>query len=307
MVNAAGRKMAAAAAVFALLACPPFLPEYYTYLATELVIWGLLAISLDLLVGYTGLLSFGHAVFFGVPAYALGITLGRGGSLPLAIGCAVLALLLVAVLVGYFATKTGGHGFIIITLLASFSLFILAFVLTDLTGGENGLFIAKDVSLAVWPAWLRYVVVCGIGIAVWLACRKLVKSGFGLVLVGIKSNERRVQALGYNTDKYKFIITLIAAAIAGLAGILYALLARNLSADLIGPELSTEIVIWVLLGGLQTLTGPVLGAALFISLKQLLNTIHAYPILLGLLFVAMVTWAPGGLVSLRLRKGRRTG
>jgi branched-chain amino acid transport system permease protein len=302
MVRVSGFSIPAQFAFVVVLVAPLCLPEFYTFLATELVIWGMLAISLDLLLGYTGLPSFGHAVFFGVPAYALGIILARGGSLPLAILGAAVALLMIAVVVGYFATKTGGHGYIIITLLVSFSLYILTFVLTDLTGGENGLFIASENSMAPWPAWLRYVVVASIGVAVWLATRKLVRSGFGLVLLGIKANERRVQALGYDCEKYKFRITLISAAIAGLAGVLYALLVRNLSADLMGPELSTEIVIWVLLGGVQTLLGPVLGAALFISLKQVLNNVHAYPILLGLLFVFMVTWVPAGLASLRLGK-----
>lgn len=296
------RRLWAAFAVLVLL-CPPMLPNFYLYLATELIIWGLLALSLDLLLGYTGLPSFGHAVFFGVPAYTLGIVLIRGGSVPLAVGAALLALLMIGIIVGYLATKTGGVGYIIVTLLASFSLFILAFVWTDLTGGENGLYVPRSSSLAVLPAEWRYALVALVGVAVWWSCQKLVRSGYGLVLQGIKSNERRVQALGYNTERVKFQITLLSAAVAGVAGILYALVVRTLSADLVGPELSTEIVVWVLLGGAQTLVGPVLGAALFVTLKQILNTVHGYPMMLGLVFIAMVTWAPGGLLSLRLPRG----
>ena len=297
MANA--RPWLRALAVIAL--CVPFfLPEYYKYLATELVIWGLLAISLDLLIGYTGLPSFGHAVFFGVPAYVFGIVATRSDSLILGIVAACAAIAVITSFVGYFATKTGGVGYIIVTLLGSFAVFIIAFTWTPMTGGENGLYIPENLSLAGISPNVRYLVIAGIGVAIWGLAEKLVNSSYGLVLLGIKANERRMQAMGYNTEWFKFQITLISGTIAGIAGVLYALVVRTISADLVGPELSTEIVIWVLLGGIQTLLGPVFGAALFISLKQILNTFTAYPIMLGFLFVAVVAWAPGGLIKLRL-------
>jgi branched-chain amino acid transport system permease protein len=270
---------------------PLVLPTYYKYLATELIIWGLLAISLDLLIGYTGLPSFGHAVFFGVPAYVFGIVAIRSDSIALSLVAGLIAILAITSLVGYFGTKTGGVGYIIVTLLCSFAW-------TAMTGGENGLYVPEKLSLARLPADARYGVVVLIGVGLWAAAAKLMGSSYGLVLLGIKANERRMQAMGYNTERFKFQITVFSGAIAGIAGILYALVVRTLSADLVGPELSTEIVIWVLLGGVQTLIGPVFGAALFISLKQILNTVSAYPILLGLLFVAVVAWAPKGLIKL---------
>jgi branched-chain amino acid transport system permease protein len=286
------------------LGVPLFLPPYYQYLATELVIWGLLAVSLDLLIGYTGLPSFGHAVFFGVPAYVFGIAATRSDSLVLGLLAAIAAIAVVTSFVGYFATKTGGVGYIIITLLGSFAVFIIALTWTPMTGGENGLYISEKLSMAGLSPNMRYVLVAGIGVGLWALAAKLMGSSYGLVLLGIKANERRMQAMGYNTERFKFQITVFSGAIAGIAGVLYALVVRTLSADLVGPELSTEIVIWVLLGGIQTLIGPVIGAALFISLKQLLNTLTAYPIILGLLFVAVVAWAPGGLVKLRLPRFR---
>lgn len=282
-----------------VMLAPLGLPPYYKYLATELIIWGLLAVSLDLLIGYTGLPSFGHAIFFGVPAYVFGIAAVRSDSLALALASAVAAIAVVSTVVGYFATRTGGVGYIIVTLLCSFAVFIVAFSWTALTGGENGLYVPEKYSLAALSPEMRYLVVAAIGVVVWALAARLVGSSYGLVLLGIKANERRMQAMGYNTERYKFQITVVSAAIAGLAGVLYALVVRTLSADLVGPELSTEVVIWVLLGGVQTLLGPVLGAALFISLKQILNNLTAYPLLLGLLFVAVVAWAPRGLISLR--------
>ncbi|MGQ0544936.1 MAG: branched-chain amino acid ABC transporter permease [Betaproteobacteria bacterium] len=293
-------------AVVLVLLAPLGLPPYYKYLATELIIWGLLAISLDLLIGYTGLPSFGHAVFFGVPAYVFGIVAVRNDSLALGILAAIAAIAVVSTVVGYFATKTGGVGYIIVTLLCSFAVFIVAFSWTALTGGENGLYVPEKFSMAALSVEVRYVVVAGIGIVVWALAARLVGSSYGLILLGIKANERRMQAMGYNTERFKFQVTVASAAIAGLAGILYATTVRTLSADLVGPELSTEIVIWVLLGGVQTLVGPVLGAALFISLKQILNNLTAYPLLLGLVFVAVVAWAPGGLIRMRIPKRRST-
>jgi branched-chain amino acid transport system permease protein len=289
------------------LLVPLFLPEYYRYLATELVIWGLLAISLDLLIGYTGLPSFGHAVFFGLPAYAFGVAATRGDSLALGIAAALAATAVGTSVVGYFATRTGGVGYIIVTLLASFALFIVALTWTGMTGGENGLYVPESFSMAGLSSAMRYLVVAAIGVTVFFLTLKLVRSGYGLVLQGIKANERRMEAMGYDTKWYKFQITVVSGAIAGLAGVLYAMVVRTLSADLVGPELSTEVVIWVLLGGVQTLLGPVFGAALFISLKQILNTLTAYPILLGLLFVAVVAWAPAGLIKLRLPRRTSTG
>ncbi|MCC7082956.1 MAG: branched-chain amino acid ABC transporter permease [Burkholderiales bacterium] len=293
--------------VAAILLTPLALPAYYKYLATELVIWGLLAVSLDLLIGFTGLPSFGHAVFFGVPAYVFGIVATRSESLPISILAAIAGIAAVTCVVGYFGTKTGGVGYIIVTLLCSFAVFIITLTWTSVTGGENGLYVPEALSLAGLSGNVRYLLVAAIGVAIWLWGRKLVSSNYGLVLLGIKANEPRMQAIGYNTERYKFQITVIAGAIAGVAGILYALVVRTLSADLVGPELSTEVVIWVLLGGVQTLTGPVLGAALFISLKQVLNTVSAYPIFLGLLFVAVVAWAPTGLIKLRFSGLTRSG
>jgi branched-chain amino acid transport system permease protein len=290
-----------------ILLVPLVLPPFYRYLATELVIWGLLAISLDLLIGYTGLPSFGHAIFFGVPAYVLGIVAMRSESMIVALLAALASIAVLTTVVGYVATRTGGIGYIIVTLLCSFAMFIGALTWTSMTGGENGLYLPAKHSLSGMTSEARYLLVAAIGLAVWGCAAKLVNSSYGLVLLGIKANERRMQAMGYDIERIKFQITAVSGAIAGLAGILYAVAIRTISPELVGPELSTEIVIWVLLGGAQTLFGPIFGAALFISLKQVLSSVPAYPILLGLLFIAVVTWAPTGLVKLRTFPRSRRG
>lgn len=287
-----------------LLVVPFALSRYGVYVATELLIWGLFAISLDLLIGYTGLPSFGHAVFFGVPAYAFGIVLVRQDSFALALGAALIAIFAIALLIGYFALRTGGTGYIIVTLLASFALFTFVLVATGMTGGEDGLLLPRGRSLSVFSPKVAYAIVAAIVVVCFLLARAVVRSNFGLLLLAIKANERRVEALGYNVNAAKLLVTLLSAFLAGVAGVLYALLVRTLSAELVGPALSTEAVIWVLLGGMQTLLGPVLGAALFMSLKQLLSATSWYPLLLGFTFIAMVLWVPRGLLSL-LSFGRR--
>lgn len=307
MVGVGKRSLLVLVLAGAVLLVPLVLPPFYRYLATELVIWGLLAISLDLLIGYTGLPSFGHAIFFGVPAYVLGIVAMRSESMVLALLAALASIAVLTTVVGYVATRTGGIGYIIVTLLCSFAMFIGALTWTSMTGGENGLYLPAKHSLTGMTSQARYLLVAGVGLAVWACAAKLTSSSFGLVLLGMKANERRMQAMGYDIERIKFQITAVAGAIAGLAGMLYAVAIRTISPELVGPELSTEIVIWVLLGGAQTLVGPVFGAALFISLKQVLSSVPAYPILLGLLFIAVVTWAPTGLVKLRPFEQRRRG
>lgn len=175
-----------------------------------------------------------------------------------------------------------------------------------MTGGEDGLSIPRVKSFSALSPREAYAIVAVVTLTMYLLARMLVRSSVGHLLLAIKGNEQRVQALGYNVDSAKLLVTLVSAFIAGTAGMLYVLLTRTLSAELVGPALSTEVVIWVLLGGVQTLFGPIVGAAAFMTLKQLLSATTWYPLLLGLVFIAIVLWAPKGLVSLMPASIRRT-
>jgi branched-chain amino acid transport system permease protein len=285
--------------VLSALSLPLCLGDFGLYVASELLIWGLFAASLNLLLGYTGLPSFGHAVFFGAPAYAFGIVLLRFDSFAWAIATALALVLILAVVVGYFATRTGGTGYIIVTLLSSYAFFTFVQVATSLTGGEDGLLLPIRSSFSALPPWTSYLIVASLTSLLFLLMRWLVKSNYGLVMLAIKANEQRVETLGYNVDRIKIQVTVMAGVVAGVAGALYALLARTLSPEIVGPALSTEAVIWVLLGGLQTTLGPFLGAAIFMALKQIFSSTNWHPLVLGLVFIAMVLWAPRGLMSLR--------
>jgi branched-chain amino acid transport system permease protein len=285
--------------ILAALLLPLGFGSFGLYVASELLIWGLFAASLNLLLGYTGLPSFGHAVFFGVPAYVFGIVLMQFHSLALACAAALIVVTVVALLVGFFATRTGGTGYIIVTLLSSYAFFTFVQVATKWTGGEDGLYLPKSLSFAALSPWMAYLIIASVTLALFALMRWLVTSNYGLLLLAIRANEKRVATLGYNVNSIKIQVTVLSGVIAGVAGVLYALLARTLSPEIVGPALSTEAVIWVLLGGLQTSLGPFLGAAIFMALKQVFSSTDWHPLVLGLVFIGMVLWAPQGLVSLR--------
>lgn len=284
--------------IVAALLLPLAFGSFGQYVFSELLIWGLFAASLNLLLGYTGLPSFGHAVFFGVPAYVFGIVLMHSHSLVLACVIALVVVMLVALLVGFFATRTGGTGYIIVTLLSSFAFFTFVQVATQWTGGEDGLSLPRSLSFAVLSSWAAYLIIAGVTLALFAVMRFIVTSNYGLLLLAIRANEKRVETLGYNVNKVKIQVTVLSGIVAGVAGVLYALLARMLSPEIVGPALSTEAVIWVLLGGLQTSLGPFVGAAIFMVLKQVFSSTDWLPLALGLVFIGMVLWAPRGLVSL---------
>jgi branched-chain amino acid transport system permease protein len=282
----------------AALLLPLGFGSFGLYVASELLIWGLFAASLNLLLGYTGLPSFGHAVFFGVPAYVFGIVLMQTHSLALACTAALIVVMVVALLVGYFSTRTGGTGYIIVTLLSSYAFFTFVQVATNWTGGEDGLYLPKSLSFAVISPWMAYLIIASVTLALFALMRWLVTSNYGLLLLAIRANEKRVATLGYDANRVKIQVTVLSGLIAGVAGVMYALLARTLSPAIVGPALSTEAVIWVLLGGLQTSLGPFLGAAVFMALKQVFSATEWHPLVLGLVFIGMVLWAPRGLMSL---------
>jgi branched-chain amino acid transport system permease protein len=303
-VARAGGPAAAAAGVAALAAVPLVAPGYVVDLLTELLIWALLALSLDLMFGHATLYSFGHAAFFGTGAYAAALTVHHGlGGLWTGVAAAIAASLLVGLVVGGFAARSGGVVFIVLTVLLSHVLFTLAHVLTGLTGGENGIYLFAR--LVLWgQTGVRdgapfYWLVLAITVAALVLARRLVASPFGHVLLAIRENEDRARAMGYSTAAFKLTITLVAAALAGLAGALNVFMNRFVSPETLGLGLSTQVVIWTLLGGMGTLVGPMLGAAGLVLLTDTLNRlVPGYVIVLGVLFILVVIFLPGGAIRL---------
>lgn len=282
----------------------PLGPSYYVHLAILVLIFGLLAASLNLLMGYTGLTSFGHAAYFGVAAYTVGVLLVRlhQGFWEAAVGAALAALLL-GVIFGALAVGTSGVYFLLITLALGQIIWGVAYRLTSITGGDNGLpSIPRPPISAIWPLTdVRgyYLFALLITIAALLLVALIVASPVGHILRGIRENESRMRTLGYNVWAYKYAAFILSAGFAGLAGILYAFYNGYVSPQDLHISVSAQTVLMVIVGGSGSQSGPLLGAALLVLLQNLLSSItRRWMLVLGILYILVVLYAPEGLMGL---------
>lgn len=306
--NAAWRGLTAISllGLLLLLALPYLLSSYYLGLVIEMMIFALFAMSLDLLVGYAGMASLGHAAYFGVAAYATGLlALRLGWDVWLALPAGVLAAALTAALFGLLALRTRGSYFLMITLALAQVAWGIAFGWRSLTGGDDGLPNVPRPALGLHFSWslgdstpFYYFVLFLVAMGMFCLVR-IVTSPFGFALRGIRESETRMLALGYNVWRYKFVAFVLAAVFAGLAGCLYAYYNRFVSPDYLHVARSAEVLLMVLLGGAGTLAGPAFGAALIVLLE---NFISAYTerwlLVLGLVYVCVALFAPSGLAGL---------
>ena len=300
-------------AVAALLAAAPLgLPAFMMTLLTEALILGLLAMSLDLMVGYTRLVSFGHAAAYGLGAYASGwLLLHTDSPVIFAIVFAAIFTGVIAIAAAWVFTLATGVSFAMLTLAFAQLLYAVAFQWQEVTGGSDGLagiprtpgpfgfdlFIGKN-------GYYYLVLICLF--AAYLFCRELVNSPFGAVLRGIRENENKTKALGYNTRAYKIAIVAVAYGLGGLAGALYAPFAGFANTELLFWLFSGQALIMVIVGGAGTLIGPVIGAAFFLIVQhQLSGLTEAWAIYFGLIFVAFVLFAPEGIWGLASKLRRR--
>ena len=293
--------------VFAALAALPLTPwmsKYYMLLAFDALLFGAVAMSLDLLMGYTGLVSFGHAAFFGLGAYATAVLLERGVlSLWLCLGLAAVVVGAYALTVSYFATTRRGIYFALLTLIFAEVIYTF-FRYTQTFGGSDGIQglppprVLPGVAVDT-PARIYYLVLAYLLLA-YLACRALVRSHFGRVLVAIRENEDRARFLGYDVQRYKMGVCLISALLTGLAGALYPGRAAYATPDLLHWSVSGEFIIMVMIGGLGTLVGPIIGGAFFILLQEKVSSyVEWYSIIVGLVLVLIVLFVPRGLLGFR--------
>jgi branched-chain amino acid transport system permease protein len=290
----------------ALLGLPltPWMSKYYMLLAFDALLFGAVAMSLDLLMGFTGLVSFGHAAFFGLGAYATAVLLERGvRSLWLCLGLAVLVVGAYALVVSYFATARRGIYFALLTLIFAEVVYTF-FRYTQTFGGSDGIQglpafeIVPGVALDA-PTALYYLVVVYL-LAAYLACRVVVRSHFGQVLVAIRENEDRARFLGYDVQRYKMGVCLLSALLTGMAGALYPGRAAYATPDLMHWSISGEFIIMVMIGGIGTLVGPIIGGAFFIVLQEKVSSyVQWYNIVIGIVLVLIVLFVPRGLLGLR--------
>jgi branched-chain amino acid transport system permease protein len=299
--------------ILVLLALAPLvLPEFWRRFLTEILIWGLLAMSSDILIGYTGMVSFGHSAFFGLGVYGAAAALlwSRPPNLWLAIALGVAAAAAVAAFVAYFATRLRDIYFAITTLIFSQIFYVIIFTWTEVTGGENGLTFSRPaltlsglVSIPFTSLSLHWFVL-GVVAASYLLLRRITQSPFGMVLQSIRENEARTRAIGYPVERYKIVAVMLSGLFAGLAGVLYALQNQFAAPDFVFFLVSGETVIYNVMGGVGTLAGPVLGAAFFLLLREGFSRFltEYYLIPVGLIFIAMVIFLPQGLLGFLRRR-----
>jgi branched-chain amino acid transport system permease protein len=294
-----------------LIAAPLVLPEFWRRFLTEILIWGLLAMSSDLLIGYTGLVSFGHSAFFGLGMYgaAAALLTLRPPSLWLAIVYGLVAAALVAGFVAYFSTRLRDIYFAITTLIFSQIFYVVIFTWTEVTGGENGLTFSRPAlaipglfSVPFTTETLHWFVLAVVTLS-YLLLRRITQSPFGMVLQSIRENEARTRAIGYPIERYKMVAVMLSGLFAGLAGVLYAVQNRFAAPDFVFFLVSGEVVIFNVIGGIGTLVGPIVGAAFYLLLREGLSRFltEYYLIPVGLMFIAMVIFMPQGLLGFARR------
>jgi branched-chain amino acid transport system permease protein len=298
-----------------LVAAPLVLDDYRVFLLTEIVIFGLFAASLDLLIGYAGLPSLGHAGYLGVGAYAAGlVALHETRNVFAQIGVATVAAAVVALLTGILAVRARGIYFLMLTLAFGQLLWELALNWTRVTGGSNGLFGIPQPALGTTDRALRgndrfYWYALAVFLVGYGVLRMIVASPFGRALGAIRENEGRMSSLGYNVPLYKLAAFTIAGAVAGYAGALFLQQPKYFSPEGMSFEVSALAVVALIVGGQRSLLGPVLGAAFVYVIRDQLASVLAehWRLVLGAVFVLVVYLLPGGFVAAGRAARRRVG
>jgi branched-chain amino acid transport system permease protein len=294
-----------------LTVAPLVLPEFWRRFLTEILIWGLLAMSSDLLIGYTGMVSFGHSAFFGLGMYGAAAALisVKPPSLWLATPAGLIGAAAAAAFVAYFSTRLRDIYFAITTLIFSQIFYVIIFTWTEVTGGENGLTFSRPAlaipglfSVPFTSDTLHWFVLAVVTLS-YLVLRRITQSPFGMVLQSIRENEARTRAIGYPIERYKIVAVMLSGVFAGLAGVLYAIQNRFAAPDFVFFLVSGEVVIFNVIGGIGTLVGPIVGAGFFLLLREGLSRFFTeyYLIPVGAIFVAMVIFMPQGLLGFARR------
>ncbi len=305
----------------AALALLPFVwdSRFYISLITEMLVFGLLAISLDVLLGYTGLLSFMHNAYLGIGAYAVGLFLIHVSPESLWLGClaGVIFTALVAVPVGWVQVRTGGLAFALLTLAFGMMFYTIVWKWYGVTGGDDGLmgvpspevhFFGLTIGSTGNPT-VMYLLTLTVVVSCYLLTRRIIRSPFGAVLEAVRENEERAAFVGINVKRYKLYGWTLACTLAGISGALFILYKGYIGPTTMSAFSGAGILMMVLLGGMGTLWGPLVGAAIFIYITDYISTMtEHWEIYLGLVVIFLVLFMPSGFVGLvghlkRLRKG----
>ena len=301
------------AAFIVFFAVFPFLVPYPS-LATQVLIFGLFALGFNLLYGYTGLLSFGHAAYYGLGAYGTGIALAKlkmvslWGALGMGLGAAIVG----GAVIGFFCLRRRGIYFAMLTLAFAQMLYFIAFHAADLTGGDDGLrgipllpIALPGVSLSLRDPLAFYFFAYVLVVLAVASLKRILDSPFGAVLQAIRENSDRAVACGYDINRVKLLSFVFSASFAGLAGALDALRLTVVPVDALYWSTSGQVVIMTLLGGAGTFFGPFVGAATFLILADRLSLfLEAWPLVIGVIFMGFVLFLPKGIWGTLLERIR---
>ncbi len=316
------RQLPLLAVLLVLTLFPLFGSGFYVGLMTRVIILALFAMSLDLLIGYTGLVSFGHTAFFGIGAYTMAIAFQDAAVMPLwlALPLSLAVAALVALVIGWISIRTSGIYFIMITL-AFAQMFYYYFFESPKYGGDDGIFLflkpvlmigTEDLLKLDRETHFYYFALTSLTLG-YLALQMILRAPFGKVITAIKANEHRVRALGYSINRYKLVSFVIAGTLAGLAGFLEGAHTGYVNPAYLSWHESGIAIAIVVLGGMGTLYGPIIGAFLIVMLQNFLPELtEHWQLLFGGIVIAVALFLPHGTVSLPARlctifSPRRTG
>ena len=294
--------------VFALLLAAQFiLPDYHHTNVTRIMVFAVFAIGYNVAFGYAGLLSLGHAMFFAAGLYGAGMSAHfLGVSMPLAFLIGGLCGLVLALAAGLLALRTSGVSFLIVTLMFSQAAYLTILYFNEYTRGDEGFVLAREIRqlrigdavLPLTDPTLRYNLALALFMVSYLFAIALLRSPIGRVLVALRENEPRVQMLGYNTFGYKLLALGISGALSGLSGAAYALLFAYVGATFAATQYSIYPLLWVLLGGVGTTLGPLIGTGLMFYLVEFASEVtSSYLIVVGVVLLLLVLVFPKGVIG----------
>jgi branched-chain amino acid transport system permease protein len=305
-----GKSIALAVALAGLATVPYWMPgTYYVNVTSQILFYAVFALAIDVLLGYAGLVSLGHAGLFGIACYALGVALGAGWGHAAAIAIALLVTLAATVIFAVVALRATGIGFLMITLALGQIMWGLAYRWISVTNGDNGLTVTSrpaPFGIALTSATAFYYATLMIFLLSIVLVAVFVHSPLGASLRGTRDQPRRMNALGYHVWMIRFFACLFSGLLTAIAGILFVYYNQFISPQALALTASAEVVLMVISGGAGTLLGPIVGAALVVIMK---NVVSAYIVrwnfVLGAIFVAIVVFMPDGLVPGSKRLTRR--
>jgi branched-chain amino acid transport system permease protein len=295
IVNGTLALLSAIVAVFA----PWLVSDFWVFVFIEMLVFGLYAVSFNLLLGYAGMLAFGHAVFFGIGAYALAILMKKAsfGPLPAAL-LAPCAASSAGAIIGYFCIRLSGIYLGMLTFAFQMLVYTVVLKSYDFTGGDDGLSGINSTGFAATPQGFYYVTLIVVAVALF-ALWRLTRSPFGLALQAQRGNARRSAALGMNVSLHRWLTFVIAAFFAGLAGALFALANHSVFPGWINWTASATPIVMTILGGMHSFVGPIVGSIIYVLMQTWLTGLTEYwALFLGVTIILLVILLPNGIMGL---------